>query len=443
MLYAPVAYVYGLPDYQSLISLLATNTGEATEFLSQIPAKVYLKSVLIPLLALISFIFARNFEIKPWKNKTFILLSLVCFLLVLEPTSFVRKTINAGKVTSEQLKELEKFSKQSNWGVSKTDSENKDYVLIIGESARKDYFHNYGYPVSNTPFLDSVNSIQVNGLKSGGTYTIGSLTNMLTDGTKQDWKPRYDYSLIDLAKSAGIKTYWISNQGLFGRWDTPISGIAYKSDKTYFLNSGKYEYANQSDFKLLRFLKHIVEEKSSVPRLIVLHTIGSHPDACRRVFDIKNTYKVKDHKYEYLSCYVRSIQKTDKLIQRVYSIMKNEEKKTGRSFSIIYFSDHGQIHTHTSEIKLNNNSTSKFHYDIPLIRMDSEAKEKMVLNSEKSGLRFTQGLAKWMGIKNPKLEDYDLFDGKSDPNDFGLKDKIAAIKNPPDPAIDITPFLKK
>lgn len=49
-----------------------------------------------------------------------------------------------------------------------------DYFLIVGESARRDYFHVYGYPVKNTSFLDSINGVIVNGMESAGTYTIGS-----------------------------------------------------------------------------------------------------------------------------------------------------------------------------------------------------------------------------------------------------------------------------
>lgn len=48
-----------------------------------------------------------------------------------------------------------------------------------------------------------------------------------------------------------------------------------------------------------------------------------------------------------------------------------------------------------------------------------------------------------MKIQNPNLKGYDLFDGKNDPEDFGLKQKIDAIKTPADPAVDITPYLKK
>lgn len=48
-----------------------------------------------------------------------------------------------------------------------------------------------------------------------------------------------------------------------------------------------------------------------------------------------------------------------------------------------------------------------------------------------------------MGIKNDQLSEYDLFDGKNDPEDYGLKEKIKSIKTPLDKAIDISPYLKE
>lgn len=76
-----------------------------------------------------------------------------------------------------------------------------DYFLIVGESARRDYFHVYGYPVKNTPFLDSTNGVIVNGMESAGTYTIGSWQLMLTQGDKNKWAANYSLNLIGLAEN--------------------------------------------------------------------------------------------------------------------------------------------------------------------------------------------------------------------------------------------------
>lgn len=443
-LYSPIASVYGAPDYQSLVSLLATNFSESFEFLSSIPVKQYGKSLLIIALAIACHLIGKKTEIKPWKNKTYVLLSCVFFVIALEPTLFVRKLCLAIEVTKEKLAEINKYSANSSWQSSERKGVPTDYILIIGESARKDYFHTYGYPVSNTPFLDKNFSVKVDGMKAGGTYTIGSLTNMLTVPDKSKWSPRYDRSVIDLAKSAGIKTYWISNQGMVGEWDTPVSAIGKKADLSIFLNKGAYSEKNISDFALLKPFKKILNAKSDQSRLIILHTLGSHSDACKRIIDIADAYETDDKSLSYVACYVTSIKKADQFIEKVFNISQKEKAISGRPFSIIYFSDHGNVH-HAVENKilLNNNFPSKFHYDIPLIRIDSEIRGKCrELTSEKSGLNFTEGLGNWMGIQNSELPKYDLFDGINDSTDYGLKAKIKSIRTPEDPAIDLTGKLK-
>lgn len=441
--YRPIAYIYGPPDYQAMVSAFSTTFSEAKEFLCLIPASLYLKSLLIPVTASIAYYLARLTGIKPWKNKTLVLISLSLLIISLEPTLFFRKTFNAGEETKEQLAMLQKYIKNPLWGKTETTSLPKDYVLIIGESARKDYFHIYGYPVPNTPFLDRANSTVVNGMKSAGTYTIASLTRMLTLPNKQKWEADYGRTLIDLAKSAGIETYWISTQGVFGQFDTPVTAIAKKSDHSIFLNSN-YEERNVSDLNILKEFQKIVKIKSHKPRLIVLHTMGSHPLVCRRILDIKDPYLVTDSNLDTVACYVTSIKKTDLFIEKVYEILEKQKDDGGNPFSIIYFSDHGQVHTQTSsQIKIHNNAVSKLHYDIPLIKIDSGQGESVTLESQKSGLNFTEGLAHWMGIKNDQLSEYDLFDGKNDPEDYGLKEKIKSIKTPLDKAIDISPYLKE
>ncbi|MCV5527056.1 hypothetical protein OFN18_33855, partial [Escherichia coli] len=79
------------------------------------------------------------------------------------------------------------------------------------------------------PFMSRANGYLIDGLMSGGTNTVASLRLMLTKPNVDRWEPNYSLNIIDLIKSAGIETYWISNQGYFGKYDTPISAIASKS----------------------------------------------------------------------------------------------------------------------------------------------------------------------------------------------------------------------
>ena len=437
-LFSPVSYVYGNIDYQVLISIIATNVDEASEFLLQVPIKVYLKSVLVPALALLSYFVSKKIVIRPWNKKALVFISVGVLTVCVKPTDFFYNFFSVYKETNNNLDELKKYVNSSSWTNVVLDGGEKDYVIILGESARKDYFHLYGYPIANTPFLDKVSGISVvDGFTSGGVYTVGSLTNMLTDGEKISWKPRYDRNLIDLANSAGIKTYWLSNQGYIGVFDTPVTAIANRAQDKVFLCKQKNASKNISDLSLLPVFQEKLNNDVKGKRLFVLHTIGSHPDACRRVLDLKNSFKSRDYYFEYVACYISSIKKADFFISKVYDVLSRHKVSTGREFSIIYVSDHGQMHSESGgRLKLHNNAISKFHYDVPLVKIDSQGEGRLFIESEKSGLNFTAGIASWLGIEaEGQLEKYDLFDGVSDQSDFGLKNRIERINSEPDPAV--------
>ena len=439
-LFSPVSYVYGNIDYQVLISIIATNVGEASEFLQQVPIKIYLKAVLVPALALLAYFVSKKIAINPWNKKVLVFISVGVLTVYTKPTDFFYNFFSVYKETNDNLDELKKYVNSSSWTNVVSDKDEKDYVIILGESARKDYFHLYGYPIANTPFLDTVSGITVvDGFTSGGVYTIGSLTNMLTDGEKLAWKPRYDRNLIDLANSAGIKTYWLSNQGYIGVFDTPVTAIANRSQEKIFLCKQKNASKNISDFSLLPVFQEKLNNNVKGKRLFILHTIGSHPDACRRVLDLKDSFKSRDYYFEYVACYISSIKKADLFISNVYDALNRHKVRTGRKFSIIYVSDHGQIHSELGgRLKLHNNAISKFHYDVPLIKIDSQGKGRFFVKNEKSGLNFTAGIASWLGIEaEGQLEKYDLFDGVSDQTDFGLRNQIESISGEPDPAVVI------
>lgn len=443
-IYAPIAYIYGQPDFQSLISVLSTNLSETNDFLSDIPFRAYKRSLEIILSIFIVYFLAIKFNIKPWRNKTFVILSVIVLACIVGLTSFFSSLLHGVIATKEEMAALEKFVNKSSWGASKFNGEFQNYVLIIGESARKDYFSAYGYPIDTTPFMSKAPGLLVDGLIAGNSYTVGSLRLMLTHADTKMWSPRYDFNIIDLAKSAGLKTIWLSNQGFIGEHDTPISSIGYRSDEHRFPVAGEYHKNGLSDFFLLERFQSILSMEREQPMLIVLHTIGSHPDACKKISDVQNKFIATDEKYKYLTCYINTILKTDAFVERLFNLLKKNEIENGRRFSMIYFADHGQAHYHDSnKIILNNNSISALHYEVPLIKIDSYSFDRKINKSRKYGVRFVDGLANWMGIENKNISAYDLFDGVNDEYDYGYQ-KILAEKKPiDDPAIDLRPYLTK
>lgn len=438
-LYAPVGLTYGYPTYQYVASLFATTVGESLEFLRLIPLKAYLYTVVLLIAPFILNRIALRFNIKPCNNKLFILSFAVLSFCSSGAFLFLNETKASVAKVEKENSELEKYVNKNDWVDAKQTGKTQydDYYLVIGESARRDYFHAYGYPVKNTPFLDSTKGVIVNGMESAGTYTIGSLRLMLTLADTTTWAPNYNLNLVGLANKAGFSTYWVSNQGQFGEWDTPISAIAKKSDKSYFTKFQEYNERNISDFAMLRILKPMIEQSTAKRRFFVIHTMGSHPHACDRIKEMKDPITVTNKADSYIACYISSIKQTDKFLENLHDVIVNNSH--GRSFSMIYFSDHGMAHRDVDGvIQLNNNYVSKYHHDIPLVKISSDDRERKVISSQKSGLMFVNGLANWMGISAEKIQSYDLFDGVSDANDFGLSQQPYKVD---DPAIDISSVL--
>lgn len=444
MFYTPVGIVFGSPTYQYIASLFATDLLESREFLGQLPFYTYALSIGLLLAVILIFWLTRKYHIRFLNNRTFVIGALFASFCALAPLKFFNVLYGESVKVKRELETLNSHNAiPSEWGQSTlVDSKYDDYVLVVGESARKDYHNAYGYPADNTPFMSSAKGTLIDGFTAGGTNTIASLKLMLTKPNTQTWEGNYRLSLVDLIRSAGIKTYWISNQGYLGRFDTPISSIANRSDEKIFLKKGDSLNTNTSDFDLLPKFSQVIEQPATGKRFIVVHLYGSHPITCDRLTDFPKLYDDSkiDKKYFNVNCYASSMKKTDEVLKRLYEQLMKNQAEHQRSFSMVYFSDHGLSHEITKDNIVIHNSSgqSKLHFDVPLFKISSDDTERHVYKVFKSGLNFTDGIAKWVGISNPKLNaEVDLFSNQSDKNDYGLKQKIESITAPLDPAIVI------
>ena len=418
-LYTPIGLTFGAPSYQYVASVFATDLQESKEFFAQIPMEnIFLCLTIFVSLFLGRFI-SQKYYIHFYRNKAFAAIGLFLLFLTTPPAVFLREGYDSINAVYSELKRLNSLSMKSEWGKSDLNSNSHydDYILVIGESARKDYHHAYGYPIENTPFMSNSNGILIDGLTAGGTNTIASLKLMLTKPNSEKWEGNYALSLIDLVKSAGIKTYWLSNQGYLGTFDTPISSLANKSDEKIFLKSGDSLNQNISDFALLPKFETIISKPHKGKRFIVVHLYGSHPISCDRLNDYPKIFsdEMIDKKYANINCYISTIQKTDDVLEKLYQSLKKNKERNQHSFSMIYFSDHGLAHHITEKsIDIHNSSgKSKLHYDIPLFKISSDDTERKNYKAFKSGLNFTDGIANWIGISNPKINpEIDLFSPK-------------------------------
>lgn len=443
-LYMPVGLNFGAPSYQYIASLFATDMLETREFLLQIPVASYLIAFsIIPLLLLYRWL-TQKYAIQLYKNKLFLVAAFLLLAFYSPAAMFFKEIYKSGMEVQAELDRLNKLRLETQWkNVSLPHTKYDDYVLVIGESARKDYHHAYGYPIENTPFMSSANGTLIDGFTSAGTNTVASLRLMLTHNDKNQWKPKYEFSLVDLINAAGMKTYWLSNQGFLGEYDTPIAVLASKSQSVQFLKKGgSFNSTNYSDFDLLPKFDSVLQDNVQGSRFIVLHLYGSHPLACDRLTDYPRIFKEGElsAEYEYLNCYISSIKKTDDLLAQVYSKLQQNQQKNHRTFSMIYFSDHGLCHTkgQKNDVFFSQNCVSQRHNDIPLFKTSSDDTERNYYKVFKSGLNFLEGIANWIGIQHPELDpEMDLFSNQADSNDYGLKKEIQKRTTPLEPAIDI------
>lgn len=263
-IYTPIGLTYGGVAYHYIASAFATDTNETYEFFVNIPIKNYLIGLIIIPLVLIYYQITTKLDIKIYKNKTILILFIIIALFKQAPFQFFTDIKNSIKEVKKEQKILEDLDKKTSWEKNQlTNSKYDTYVLIIGESVRRDYLHAYGYSIPNTPFLSNSKGILIDGLTAPAKNTVASLRLMLTQATT-DSQPQYDKNFVDLANQSGFKTYWLSNQGYLGEHDTPITAIAKKSSQTFFLKKGAYDSLNTSDFSLIPEFKKLITNKGFV-----------------------------------------------------------------------------------------------------------------------------------------------------------------------------------
>ncbi|CDF98231.1 phosphoethanolamine transferase [Avibacterium paragallinarum] len=307
---------------------------------------------------------------------------------------------------------LEKAKSQpSTWKIESVIPNYPLYILVIGESMRLDYLSVYGFPLNTTPFLDKSNGTFYHGYISAAPNTQPSLLRTLYQLDKNN-KIIAQNNLISLAKDAGFKTYWLSNQGMVGEYDNAASRVGRQADFSFFTKKGDYKFKNTFDTELLPHFKQIINEPSNKPKLIVLHLIGSHPIFCERLWQKVEFSYINEN----LSCYLQSIKQTDWLLENIVEELKLQNKK----YSLLYFSDHGlslQNKSRLGKLTLSVGNETKQNYLVPLFILASDAKEHQIIPIKQSAINFLYGFSQWLGITliDKSLIQSSFWQGSTDP----------------------------
>lgn len=219
------------------------------------------------------------------------------------------------------------------------------FLVIIGESQNRKHMSAYGYSRDTTPWLAAQRAndnfvIMENGYACN-TLTMLALSQALTEKSQYNHKALdKSYSLIDIAKAAGFKTYWISNQAQYGSYNTPITLIANCADEKIWLNSDS-SASSSYDEKVLPALSSI---NGKGKKVIFIHLYGNHWEYNHRYphekygkFDNSN-YAGKVIDLQKLNAYDNSMYYNDCVTEKIFQYAKQNWNVS----SIAYFSDHGE-----------------------------------------------------------------------------------------------------
>ena len=372
-----------------IASVFQTNHNEAMEFISVIGYQYWLYSFILFVLSIFYFYF--------YQIKYHVHLNKYCVyaLLILNISSiFILQVAHATVKYKKEEKELLSENTQSiDWKIKKIQSHYQNHVVIIGESVQRDYLSLYGYEKKTTPFLDQMPLTIVDDYISTAPNTATSLTRTLAYVGPQH-EIKIALNAVTLAKQAGFNTIWISNQGFLGKRDTAISKIAIHADHQIFLKSGNYMSNNFDDEKLLTLLDQELKEHQKTKNVIFIHMMGSHPDACERLFESPRLYPDQP---ESINCYLSSLNKLDHFIEKSYHILKASQQ----SFNLTYFSDHGMTVTEDSYHVDNN---AKNNYQVPFFVLNSDAKVTQHLKKTVSAYDFLNIYAGLIGVESEYLD---------------------------------------
>jgi glucan phosphoethanolaminetransferase (alkaline phosphatase superfamily) len=215
-------------------------------------------------------------------------------------------------------------------------------VVIIGESASRLHCSLFGYEKETNPYTSALSDSLLHiypHVESSGVHTIEAFYRFMTIAENDD--SNYDIpNVIEIARKAGYKVSWISNQSERGMCDNKVAIFAHFCDTTVF-NGNKIggSLKTDKDGDLLPVVETFTKMEGM--NLIFVHLMGSHEMFSSRYPLEFEKFKPEDYK-DYpenqrnnLASYDNSILYSD------YVVAKTFEYFSKKDAIVFYFSDHG------------------------------------------------------------------------------------------------------
>ena len=269
-----------------------------------------------------------------WVGKRSLLCRTGLVLMYLDVKEYSKRILLYSKEKESRLENLE----LKTFG---TDAQRPHtYIMVIGESASRDYMSAYvDMEHDTTPWVrackeDTARNIIFPNAYACANQTVPTLERVLTERNQYNNKEFYEsVSVVDIARKAGYKTYWFSNQGVIGAAETSITLVAKTCDVAKWTKQevNKVQY----DGALLDFLDELNPQENN---FVILHLMGSH-------FNFINRYPAEATQWgepgvqDNILNYMNSIRYTDTLLKKIYEY--GCEKLNLQA--LIYFSDHACV----------------------------------------------------------------------------------------------------
>ncbi|QAU25134.1 phosphoethanolamine transferase [Dyella sp. M7H15-1] len=253
------------------------------------------------------------------------------------------------------------------------------YVLVIGESSRRNHWQLFGYERPTNPGLTKVrNLIRITDMVTSWPETMMAVPLILTRKPitykSFTW---HEASILRAMEEAGYDTWWISNQLAIGKYDSPVSTYALEAKHLIFINHATWTESNNFDGNLAPSLQEALTKTSEKNLFIVLHMMGSHqpydlryPPAYQKFTPILyEAHGSASQELRFRNSYDNTILYTDHVLTQVIDILN----KSRAVSALWYESDHGEtLPTPTCSMSGHDIGT-RYDYMVPALFWYSDA----------------------------------------------------------------------
>ncbi len=253
---------------------------------------------------------------------------------------------------------------------AKKDGTGEICVVVIGESASRRHMGRYGYKRPTTPWLSGEDKKLQESLyvlenafscmvhtEPAVTMALSQFCNyepILLLPENGDKRRPYNeimraFSLIEILKSAGVRTHWFSNQQKMGAVNNLISAHSRVANEQEYLEDHPLtdrENGHQDGDLLPLLSRTLSRAGENENHVIFLHLRGSHwsykncaPADWPNLPAVKRPKNMKRETAERVDAYDRSISYTDDVLRRIAEILASSKFPVT---SMVYFSDHGE-----------------------------------------------------------------------------------------------------